>query len=104
MTEAELEAIRERMDGLRVALTSTNPSLRLVPTADQWRSHRKQDVENLAALLSEVERLRGVVKAGKEAHRRDLISRYSGFDHAWENHLEFAKAYCPLCQALEEGE
>ena len=64
--------------------------------------HRQ--ARNIECLTAEVERLRGVVKAGKEAHRRDLISRYSGFDHAWENHLEFAKAYCPLCQALEEEE
>ena len=73
------------------------PERALAPVIDR----QAQDIERLTA---EASRLRGVVKAGKEAHRRDLISRYSGFDHAWENHLEFAKAYCPLCQALEEGE
>lgn len=93
----ELEAIKYRhrraADILgEVCWTCSNTEARVVWPCDT------------AVALAEVERLRGVVEAAREAHRRDLIARYSGFDYAWENHLEFAKAYCLLCCALEAGD
>ena len=98
MTEAELEAIREDLGPLKDVWESPTiqPEQKVVALSDYLR-----DVESL---LSEVERLRGVVGRAKKLHAR--VGGVTGVWFCQECSIPLYRVRwpCPTVAALEEGE